>query len=43
MLALLAAGDAAAVLHHHDRTDAEIVAQAHAAVTRMAAALPDGA
>jgi monoamine oxidase len=39
-LALLAAGDAAAALHHPARTDTEIVAQAHATVVKLTAAWP---
>lgn len=41
VLALLAAGDAASALHSPARTDAEIVAQAHATVTRMASTFPN--
>ncbi|MEU8007834.1 FAD-dependent oxidoreductase [Catellatospora sp. NPDC049111] len=41
VLALLAAGDAAAALHHRSRPNAEIVAHAHAAVVRMAETFPD--
>lgn len=40
VLALLAGGDAAAALHAADRPDAAVVADAHAAVVRMASAFP---
>ncbi|MEU8077671.1 FAD-dependent oxidoreductase [Catellatospora citrea] len=41
VLALLAAGDAAASLHSPARTDAEIAARAHATVVRMAESFPN--